>query len=168
MSWFSAQASALGLLSQRQWMDPLDARSLGSLAFDIKSLTWQVQVSSFPVKLLLWLRAMPGRWEAGLLWPNSQAHGASASFTWTRFTRWWDCSHDLDVGRKWSPCVMPAVRLCGSGVCPAFCLRYTVENATSQQDISVFPRVPRNAQLRCSHRIHGPRCSGESCSEWKL
>lgn len=32
-------------------MDPLDACSLGSLAFDMKSLTWQVQVSSFPVKL---------------------------------------------------------------------------------------------------------------------
>ena len=51
MSWFSVQPSVLGLLTLGLGMDPLDVPSLGPLAVDIKSSTWQVSVSSRPTKL---------------------------------------------------------------------------------------------------------------------
>lgn len=76
-----------------------------SLLFEMRSLRWQGSVSSSPIRLRC---CSLRRTDVRLLCPNFQAHGASASFTCTRFTRELGCSHDLGVGRKWRPGVMLA------------------------------------------------------------
>lgn len=51
--------------------------------------------------------------------------------------------------------------LCGSGVCLTFCLGCMLADARAQQDISVFPHVPRKALVMYSHRSCSPQCSGD-------